>query len=149
MRQPARKIPNPLIEPRSILFGLAVFNFVLVFVEARNHAMSGIVGVVSPWYHPWSYSNEPTRVLLAATCLWIGKLWSNIVALLLAGYMVAHFVYLVSFSSVTFAQEWKYLRQFEPYLVGSFDSQYVLALILFSFAVYYSLRRMSQREDVP
>jgi hypothetical protein len=75
------------------------------------------------------------------------KLWSNIVALLLAGYMVAHFVYLVMFSSVTFAQEWRYLRQFEPYLVGSFDSQYLFALILFSFGVYYSCRQMSHRKD--
>ena len=36
--------------------------------------MSGVVGMVSPWYHPWSYFNEPTRLLLAAACLWLGKL---------------------------------------------------------------------------
>ena len=117
-------------------------------MEARNYALSGVVGVVSPWYHPWNYTNEPTRLLLAAVCLWFGKLWSNIVALALAGYMVAQFIYLVAVSGVTFTQEWRYLRQFEPYLVGSFDSQYVFAVILFSFGVYYSCREMSYRKGV-
>ena len=140
MRQPS-KTPIPLIEPRSILFGVAVFNFILIWVEARNYAMSGVVGMVSPWYHPWSYFNEPTRLLLAAACLWLGKLWSNFVALILAGYMLARFVYLIMISSVSFAQEWRYLRQFEPYLVGSFDSQYVFALFLFAFGIYYSCRQ--------
>jgi len=148
MRQSARKTLNSLIEPRSILFGLAVFNFMLIWVEARNQAMSGIVGVVSPWYYPWSYVNEPTRLLLAAAFLLLAKLWSNIAAVVLAGYMVAYFVYLVIVSNVTLAQEWRYLRQFEPYLVGSFDSQYVFALILFSFGVYYSWRQLSYRNYV-
>jgi len=55
--------------------------------------------------------------------------------------MLARFVYLIMISSVSFAQEWRYLRQFEPYLVGSFDSQYVFALFPFAFGIYYSCRQ--------
>jgi hypothetical protein len=129
-----------LLEPKSIIFGFALFNFILIWTQARSLAMSGIACVVCPWYHPWSYTNEPTRLLVAASCLWLSRAWSYVIAFALSGYMVAYLVYLFDVSGTTLLHEWRYLQRHEPYIVGSFHSQYILALIVSSFAAFYLVR---------
>jgi hypothetical protein len=129
-----------VLSPKPLIFAFALFNFILIWTEARNLAMSGIACVVCPWYHPWSYSNEPTRLLVAACSLCVSRGWSYAVALALTGYMIALFAYQVAISGVTLRQEWAYLQRYEPYLVGSADSQYIFAVIAFCFAIFYLAR---------
>ena len=134
-----------LLEPKSIIVGFALFNFILIWIQARSLDMSGIACVVCPWYDPWSYTNEPTRLLIAALSLWLNRAWSYVIAFALGGYMVAHFVYLFIMSGASLLQEWRYLQKYEPYIVGSFDSQYILALIISGFAAYYLARDIMRR----
>jgi hypothetical protein len=134
-----------LLEPKSIILGFALFNFILVWIQARNLAASGIACVVCPWYHPWSYTNEPTRMLIAALFLWLGRAWSYVIVFALGGYMFAYFVYLFIVSGASLLQEWRYLQKYEPYIIGSFDSQYILALIISGFAAFYLVRDILRR----
>jgi hypothetical protein len=76
-------------------------------------------------------------LLIAATVLRLSKVWAYVVTLTLTGYMIGRFVYLVLVSNVTLLQEWKYLRKYEPYIVGSWDSQYLFGLVIFCFAGFY------------
>lgn len=69
------------------------------------------------------------------------------IAFALGGYMFAYFVYLFAVSGVTLLQELRYLQKYEPYIVGSFDSQYILALIISSFAVYYPVRDILRKNS--
>lgn len=140
MNRPFKTTLVHLLEPRSIIFGLALFNFILIWVEARELATSGIACVVCPWYHPWSYDNEPTRLLIAASSLLLKRTWSNLVAFAVGGYMISYYIYLFEMSGVTLLQEWRYMQKYEPYIVGSFDSQYILALIVSILAGFYLMR---------
>jgi hypothetical protein len=134
-----------LLAPKSIIFGFALFNFILIWIQARNLAMSGIACYIYPWYHPWTYTNEPTRLLVAALFLRLGRVWSYVIAFALGSYMFAYFVYLFIVSGVTVLQEWNSLRNSETYLVSSFDSQYILALIISCFAAFYLMRDILRR----
>ena len=67
------------------------------------------------------------------------------IAFALGIYMFAYFVYLFVRSGVTLIQEWRYLQKYEPYIIGSFDSQYVLALIISGFAAFYLVRDILRR----
>lgn len=108
--------------------------------------MGGIACLVCPWYDPWSYTNEPTRLLIAASSLWLSRAWSYVIALALGGYMFGYFVYLFAVSDATLLKEWRYLQKYEPYIVGSFDSQYILALIISSFAAFYLAQNVLRKE---
>ncbi len=129
-----------LLEPRPIIFGFALFNFILIWIQARNLAISGIACVVCPWYHPWSYGNEPTLLLVAAVLLILKRFSSNAGALTLCSYLLACVLYLFRITNGALVQEWRYLRRFTPYVVGSWHSQYVFALIILCFATFYLAR---------
>jgi len=116
------------LQLKSITFGLGVFNFALVWtLDAR---MDGIAALVDPWYHPWTYFNEPTRLLLASSLLLVDRIWSYLAAIGISGYIVVRFVYLFAVWEGTWFQEWEYLRTYEPYFVGSYESQVLLALMV-------------------
>jgi hypothetical protein len=137
VNQRTKTIQISLLEPKSIVFGFVLFNFILIWIQARSLATGGIACVLCPWYHPWSYTNEPTRLLIAASLLWLSRTWSYAVAFALGGYIFAYAVYLFDVSGVTLLQEWRSLQTFHPYIVGSWDSQYILGLIVSSLAAFY------------
>ena len=119
-----------LLDTRSIILGFAVFNFTLIWVWDAGITFTC---AACPWYHPWSYLNEPTFLLFATLFLRINRWWANTVAIVLAGYVIGYAAYL--FSIVDDALEglradWIIIRLFYPYIVGSWDSQYLLALII-------------------
>jgi len=124
-----------LFQIRAVVFGLAVFNFALVWM--LDESMRGIAALVDPWYHPWSYFNEPSRLLLAASFLLIGRAWSYLATIGLAGYIVVRFGYLFAIWDGTWLQWWTFLRKYEPYFVGSYESQVVLGLILLCLGIFY------------
>src|SRR5436305_2887812 len=90
-----------LLEPKSIILGFALFNFILIWIQARSLAMSGIACVVCPWYDPWSYINEPSSLLIASFFLWLGRTWSYVIAFAWGSYMSGYFVYLFTVSGAT------------------------------------------------
>ena len=59
--------PRRWLQVRAVIFGLAVSNFALVWTIDQRRG--GIAGLVNPWYHRWSYFNEPSSLLVAALLL--------------------------------------------------------------------------------
>src|SRR5258707_5405578 len=124
-----------LLDPRSLIFAFALFNFLLIWTKAREGG--GIACLVCPWYYPWRWVNEPTLLLLGSLLLRLNRALGCVVALILSGYLVGYFVRLYIISHATLLQEWKYLRKFDPYIVGSWDSQYLFALVILCCSIFY------------
>jgi hypothetical protein len=125
--------PFGWLQVRAVIFGLAVSNFALVWT--LDQRMGGIAALVDPWYHPWSYFNEPSRLLVAASLLAMGRVWSDLAAVSLSGYMVIHFIYL--FAMWNGSWQWSFLSKYESYFVGSYESQFLLALVILCIGVFY------------
>jgi hypothetical protein len=137
-----------LVDVRSIILAFAVFNFILVW---RWDAQITFACVVCPWYHPWSYTNEPTILLVAALSLRANRWWGNAIAFVLAGYLIGSFVYLLSRIEDPVAGlrgDWRLIRKFYPYIVGSWDSQYLFALIILCCSIFYLARAILRRNSL-
>ena len=74
-------------------------------------------------------------MLVAASLLAMGKTWSDLAAVSLSAYMVICFVYL--FAMWNGSWQWSFLSKYEPYFVGSYESQYLLALVILCVGVFY------------
>ena len=88
-------------------------------------------------------------MLVAASLLAMGKAWSDLAAVSLSSYMVSHFIYL--FGIWNGSWQWPFLSKYEQYLVGSYESQYLLALVILSVGVFYLLAGTLRRtfDDCP
>ena len=125
--------PFRWLQVRAVIFGLAVANFALLWT--LDQRMGGIAAFVDPWYHPWSYFNEPSRLLVAALLLTIGRPLSDLAAVGLSAYMVIRFIYL--FAIWHDSWQWSFLSKYEPCFVSSYESQYLLALVILCVALFY------------
>jgi len=123
-------------QPKALVFGLAVFNFVLIWSLVQR--MGGIAAVVDPWYRPWSYYNEPTRLLVAASLLLVNRAWSYLTAIGIGGYIVVRFLYFFAIWEGTW--HWTYLSKYEPHLVAAYENQVLLGLIVVCAGLYYLAR---------
>jgi hypothetical protein len=134
-----------LLDARSIILGFAVFNFSLIWVWDGQITFAC---VACPWFHPWSYSNEPTILLVAALFLRINRWWGYTIAVALSGYIIGYAVYLFSIVDDAVAglrADWKIIRMFYPYIVGSWDSQYLFALVILCCSTSYLARDILRR----
>ena len=133
------------LQVRAVTFGLAVFNFALVWT--LDQRMGGIAALVDPWYHPWSYFNEPSRLLIAASLLAMRRTWSDLAAVGLSAYMVIRFIYL--FAILNGDWQWSFLSKYEPRFVGSYESQYLLASIILCVGVFHLMARILRELGKP
>jgi hypothetical protein len=135
---------------RSILLAFAIFNFIITWMmDAEIH----FTCAACPWFHPWSYLNEPTILLVSALFLSTNRWWGNTIALFLSGYLIGHFVHILLIIDdpvMALRYDWKVIRMDYPYLVGSWDSQYLFALIVFCYSAL-SLKRnfLSRKVTAP
>jgi hypothetical protein len=56
------------------------------------------------------------------------------IALLLSGYLISYFVHILLMIDdpvTALSYDWKIIRMYYPYLIGSWHSQYLFALIVF------------------
>ncbi len=83
MKVAAETILLALLAPKLIILGVTLCNFILIWVQSGNQ-----VGLcfICPWYYPWGYTNEPTRLLLAACGLCLSMKWSYLAAIGLSGF---------------------------------------------------------------
>src|ERR1700752_270590 len=135
-----------LFDTRSIIFSVAVFNFILVWYEC-SRASGG--GVVAPWYFPWSYFNEPTLLLIAAICLRIDRAWADYGSSIISGYLLGYCIWLFAtyWGGVKMALYYEFASfKYQPF-IGSWDSQYLLAAVIFFVAVPSSIRGIIRGES--
>ena len=134
MERRASAILRYLVDLRSILLAFAIFNFTIVWMmDAEIH----FTCAACPWYHPWSYLNEPTILLVSSLFLRANRWWGNTIALLLSGYLLCYFVHILLMIDdplTALGYDWKIIRLYYPYLVGSGDSKYLFALIFFCYS---------------
>jgi hypothetical protein len=123
---------------RTFILAFAIFNFVVVWRNAN-----GCHGVVNPWDCSWSYTNEPTILLVAALLLRLNRWLGNLVSLALTGYLLGYFLQLLAACYQPWEclrNDWKVIRGNYPYIVGSWDSQYFFALIIFCCSGFFLTR---------
>src|SRR5262245_58430864 len=103
-----------LVEIRSLIVYFALFNFILIW---RWDASITFACVVCPWYHPWSYWNEPTVLLVAEVFQRFDYWWANAIAMAFATYVIGWAVYLFSIIENPMAgfADWKIIRMWYPY----------------------------------
>jgi hypothetical protein len=128
---------------RFITFGLAVFNFVLVWT--LDAQMRGIAAMVDPWYHPWSYFNEPTRLLLAASLLLVDRIWGYLGAIGISGYLFIRFVYLFAVWKGQWV--WTFQSRYDPHFIGTYESQILLGFIVLCVGLHGLSRVVLLRRD--
>ena len=130
-----------LIQPKWILFGIAVFNYVLFWSLA--HRMAGAC-VACPWFYPWNNLNEPTLLLVAASLVLFERKWSLALSLMLSGYLV---VFLISLYVLNHLSPLAMLLDPRYRLIDLWQTQCVFAVVvLLASAVY--LVRIVHRERV-
>jgi hypothetical protein len=136
-----------VVDPRSLILAFAVFNFVHVWRLASNACCCG---VVNPWFCSWNYTNEPTRytnepttLLVAALFLRANRWWGNIVSLVLSGYLLGYFLHILIVIYPPWdalRTSWQLMRHDYPYIVRSWESQYMLALVIFCVSAFFLIR---------
>ena len=122
------------LDPKSILFGVAVFNFMLLWFQ--THTMR-CAGVACPWYYPWSYFNEPTILLVAAFFLFLGRIWSYALSSCLSGYLVGQ---LISLYVVHDLSPLAMLLDPDARIIYEWQTQYILASAILLLTAFYLVR---------
>ena len=138
MNQRFKSILWLVFDVRTFILAFAVFNFITVWRNAQ-----GCHGVVNPWDCSWSYTNEPTILLVAALFLGMNRWWGNVASLALSGYLFGYFLHLVMACYQPWEclrNDWKIIRGNYPHIVGSWDSQYFFALIIFCCSGFFLAR---------
>ena len=84
MKDAAKTILRASLAPESLILGAATCNFIVVWMASAAPCM----GFICPWYQPWRFTNEPTRLLVAACLLRTGRAWGYSAAIALCGFML-------------------------------------------------------------
>jgi hypothetical protein len=137
-----------LIEPRSIILLVALFNFIVIWSVAKQRAMLGITCAACPWYFPWYWDNEPTQLLIAAILLRLNRFLGSVIALLITGHLLGIVGYYFAVHPDSFHYHWLFLRTAasEPFHVLSWHGQYLFALIILCYSICYLTRTILRRK---
>jgi len=145
-----------LISPKSVLFLIALLNFIWFFSSSGSFEQFGTTGtkisfcLVCPWYWEWSLTSLPSLSLLASVCLLAGSLKGFIPAMLIAGYEVIAGI--LWFSRPDFVSGVS--RRLEVYSesdINNFwsllDVQYFFATAIFMISVFYVVKALFRSEN--
>ncbi len=80
MRKAARFLFNPFLDPKAVIFGIAIFNF-------------GWVWSRSPEWEFHKYIFMAVLLLVPSVLILIKGVWSNFLAAVLGGYLPVQFAY--------------------------------------------------------
>ena len=133
-----------IYQAKVIVFALALYNFISLWFAYIRIADYG--ALAPPWYADWSYTNEPSILLLAASFLFINKFWSYLSSVVLSGFVIAKAAYLVNnFGLIEWFQslfkQWEFRHEYELDILKMWEIQLVLAVIVFSTAIFYLFRK--------
>lgn len=76
-----------VLKPKAMLFGLVMFHFVVRLISVIRFQAENEFIVASGW-DPVVAMTRPFLLLLGSVCLFIDRLWSCVVAILLAGNII-------------------------------------------------------------
>lgn len=88
MNETAKTILRASLSPKTLIVVAAVYNCVVVWVASDPPGFCWIC----PWYHRWSFTNVPVRLLAAACLLRVGRVWGYSAAIALCAFVLAESV---------------------------------------------------------
>ena len=156
MNQKLKNLAFHILEPRIILFFVALFNFVWFFSHSSfvHHFGSDTISfcVVCAWYWDWSVSNLPSLSLFATSLFLFGRWQGHLAVSIISGYQIVEgIIWLSRGSGFVNGVQRRYeiifeSNLFEYYSLNSFwtllDVQYLFAVIVFFTAMIYLFLRI-------
>ncbi len=137
---------NRLLDPKAIIFGFAVLQFLIVLMYVIRYQQE--FSVVTTHWNPVRVMFEPVLLLLAAGALLPDKLWGYLIAIVASGrviYVVGYLgLFAISAAHVHPLFSWYVLR---TWLVVTYQSQpqYLIELILAALIAGYSIMLCAYR----
>ena len=150
MKSKILKIICPLFQLKAILLGIAIFNFVTTYIDAKNaekyhHCFGG------PWYLSDRFVYFPLYLLIATLGLFIRKWWSMTTAVLFAGMIIEQCIaYHIRLANPNPAANSAFIIEletvqdhimFEPGLTF----QFALAIMVFTLAIIPLVRKVLEK----
>lgn len=134
MKNRIKTILLALLEPKSILLGVALFYFILIWMHARRIADDNGLYTGYVWYDTWIVNNETTLLLLASAALWFSRKWSYPVAIGLSLLILVQGIpfYLDQDRGLLRHREFAWAHGLNPFLQQ--DVQYLLSGIVLVYA---------------
>jgi hypothetical protein len=146
-----------VIQPRTIIFFIALFNFVWFFSKSRIVVEFGSTAIsfclYCPWYWDWSLANLPSLSLIAAICLLFARWKGYLAACIISGYQIIDGInWLSRFRSFSsgFSQRLEVISESNLTNIWELlDIQYLLAMIIFITALTYLVVNILDRKRTP
>ncbi len=85
---------------------------------------------------------------VAALLLLASRKWSYLLAGALSGYIIVYGLNLFITRPITMLEEWKWIQQNDTNILLEWNLQFVLGLIIFSFAVFYFVREIYRKNTL-
>lgn len=158
MRRKVRTTLIYILQPQTIIFFIALFNFIWFFSKSRFVVEFGSTSIsfcyICAWYYEWSLTNLPSLSLLAAVCMLFARRKGYIAACLISGYQIIEGInWLSSVSGFLggLSQRIEVISESNStYPVRDLlDVQYLLALIIFVTALIYLARSIIDTKRTP
>src|SRR5215510_14660564 len=125
------------LEPTSIVVGVALLNFIVIWISSRNCSIG--LCFLCPWYCPWTYTNAPTLLFLAASAVRFKKWLGCFVGVILSAFVLRSAIpigiYLVGNGEL-----FRDMREYTFRFPFTFEGQWLLALAVFLLGIVVFLR---------
>ncbi len=136
--------------PKVILFLITFYNF--VWASWQN--LQGCSGVSCPWFLTGEFHYPQFFLFLASLLFLIQRLWSYLLSMLISGYfaitwtsMIVKWFWTTDYS---LAYRWKIITsQYFGHPLQIWESQCVIALMIFSFASFYVIQGITHKKITP
>ena len=156
MKQKVKSALIYFLQPRTIIFFVALFNFGWFFSQSSivvEFGSNSHTFCQCPWFWEWFPTNLASLSLFAAGCLLFANRQGYLAACLISGYQIIDGINFISnnfgfFSG--FSQRLQIITENDS-LNGweSLDVQYLLALIIFITALTYLVRSIVDSKRTP
>ena len=143
MRQIKITLSN-IFQSKSIIFGLALFNF--FYIYSKTPPIFQTAGKITFYNRQWYETFDFLYVvilLIATTLLMIGRKWSYLAAGLISGFVVVQGI--IQSLRISLFEVWNYVQKYELDILSQWEIQFILAIIIFSFAVFYFIHDISNK----
>ena len=146
MKRKVRTALTYILQPRTIIFLVALFNFIWFFSKSRFVVEFGSRGIsfcgICPWYYEWSLTNLASLSLIAASCMLFARWKGYLAACLISGYQIIEGINWLSNASGFlggFSQRLEVFSESDSVnpIWELLDVQYLLALVIFVTALAF------------
>lgn len=146
-----------ILQPRTILFFVALFNFIWFFSQSSMFDGFGSAKIsfcaVCPWYWDWSLTNLPSLSLLAIFSMFFARWKGYLAACIISSYQIIDGINWLSRGSGFlggFSQRLGVISDSDSTNIWELlDVQYFLAVIIFITALLYLVKQFVGTQKAP